>query len=340
MLRKLVVLTVVMALACTASAQLKRDYVPDSLCQGFQKTTLNMGDDYNGRVVATLVRKMSPDTNTRKAVLYIHGYNDYFFQTEMADQYIQHGYNFYALDLRKNGRSILPGQVRGDLRNIVEYYNDIEAALNIIRAEKNTFIVLSGHSMGGLVAALYAQDRFHKEKFDVLFLNSPFFAWNMSAIVRATLLALAAKEGETRPEKTRKSDNLGLYGESLHKNFRGEWNYSLALKPLIAPDVTYGWINAINQGIKRVQAGLNIAKPVLVMHSDRSISPKKWTDDLFNADAVLNVEDIHKYARNISTNVKIIGITGGMHDLVLSRQPVREKVYRELFDYLSQYEPK
>jgi alpha-beta hydrolase superfamily lysophospholipase len=340
MIRKLLAVSLLFVSCVMVNAQMKHEYVPDSLCQGFQKTTLDMGNDYNGRVVATLVRKMAPDTNTRKAVLYIHGFNDYFFQTEMADQYIKHGYNFYAVDLRKNGRSILPGQVKGDVRNLIEYYNEIEESLNVIRSEKNTFVVLSGHSMGGLVAALYAEDRIGKEKFDAVFLNSPFFAWNMSPILRATLLQIAAKEGASRPEGTRKSPGLGFYGESLHKNFRGEWDYSLALKPLMAPDITYGWIHAVNDGIKRVQSGLHIAKPVLVMHSDRSINPKKWTDDLFNADAVLDVEDIHKYARTISTNVKIIGITGGMHDLVLSRKPVRDEVYSLLFDYLAPLEPK
>ena len=340
MIRKLGLVFLMFISCWSINAQLKRDYVPYSLCQGFQKTTLDMGKDYNGRVVATLVRKLATDTNTRKAVLYIHGFNDYFFQTEMADRYIQHGYNFYALDLRKNGRSILPGQVRGDVRSLVEYYNEIDEAFNIIRREKNTFVVLDGHSMGGLVAALYADDRIGKEKFDVVFLNSPFFAWNISPILRATILQVAAKEGESHPESTRKAPDMSFYGESLHKNFKGEWDYSLALKPLTAPDITYGWIHAVNEGIKRVQAGLQIAKPVLVMHSDRSINTKKWSDDLFNADAVLNVEDVHKYARNISTNVKIIGITGGMHDLVLSRKPVREDVYRNLFDYLGQYEPK
>ncbi len=340
MIKKLGVIVLILISCLSVNAQLKREYVPDSLCQSFQKTTLDMGNDYNGRVVATLVRKLAPDTTVRKAVLYIHGYNDYFFQTEMAEEYIKQGYNFYAVDLRKNGRSILPGQVKGDVRNLVEYYNEIEESLNIIRAEKNTFVVLDGHSMGGLIAALYAEDRIGKEKFDVVFLNSPFFAWNLSPIIRATILPIAASEGATRPEKTRKASDVSWYGESLHKNFKGEWNYSLTLKPLIAPDVTYGWIHAVNDGIKRVQAGLHIAKPVLVMHSDRSINTKKWNDDLFNADAVLNVEDIHKYARNISTNVKIIGITGGMHDLVLSRKPVRDQVYSQLFDYLKQYEPK
>jgi alpha-beta hydrolase superfamily lysophospholipase len=350
MTKKMVLLALCALCAMTLSSKIKRDtiittkivrdYVPDILENGFEKTTLDMDSDYNGKVVATLVRKLVPDTLTHKAVLYIHGYNDYFFQTEMADEYIKHGYNFYALDLRKCGRSILPGQIKTDVRSLVEYYNEIDEALQIIHREKNSFVLLSGHSMGGLVASLYAEDRIGKERFDALFLNSPFFDWNMNAILKATVLSIIAKEGEAHPEKTRKSGGLEWYGESLNKNFKGEWNYSLEWKPLVAPDVTYGWVHAVYEGIKRVQGGLHIAKPVLVMHSDRSIKPKKWTDDLFAADAVLNVDDIHKYARNISTKVKIVEIPGGMHDLVLSRKPVRENVYKELFGYLTEIAPK
>ncbi len=46
-------------------------------------------------------RAQKSPQNTQKAVLYIHGFIDYFFQTEMAEQFNQHGYDFYALDLRK-----------------------------------------------------------------------------------------------------------------------------------------------------------------------------------------------------------------------------------------------
>jgi alpha-beta hydrolase superfamily lysophospholipase len=108
---------------------------------------------------------------------------------------------------------------------------------------------------------------------------------------------------------------------------------------LQAPVVTYGWISAMYNAIKRVQNGLQIRKPVLVMISDRSIQPKQWTNDLFKADAVLNVKDIKKYAANIATNVQIIEIHNGMHDLVLSQKPVRDHVYQELFKYLSTVAP-
>jgi alpha-beta hydrolase superfamily lysophospholipase len=339
-MKKLTAFLFVLFITFTAFSQMKHAYVPDILGDGFEKTTLDMGLDYNGPVVATLVRKLASDTTTHKAVLYIHGYNDYFFQKEMAKEYNDHGYNFYALDLRKYGRSILPGQIKFDVRSIIEYYGEIDEALQIMHQEKNHWILLSGHSMGGLIVSVYAEDRIGKEKFDALFLNSPFFAWNVSPFIKATLLPISAKEGEAHPEKTRQGEDDSLYEESLNKNFKGEWDYNLEWKMLQAPVLTYGWINVMYNTIKRVQNGLHIKKPVLVMLSDQSIDPKKWTNDLFKADAILNVKDIKKYAANIATNVQISEIHDGMHDLVLSPKPVRDHVYQEIFTYLSNISPK
>ena len=75
-------------------------YQTDILGENYQQLILDFADDYDGKVIATLVRKKAAQA-TKKAVLYIHGFSDYFFQTEMAEQFNQHGYDFYALDLRK-----------------------------------------------------------------------------------------------------------------------------------------------------------------------------------------------------------------------------------------------
>ena len=40
-----------------------------------------------------------------RAVLALHGFTDYFFNTELADHFAARGFAFYALDLRKCGRS-------------------------------------------------------------------------------------------------------------------------------------------------------------------------------------------------------------------------------------------
>jgi len=93
----------------------------DDVIYGFEKLTINMGKDYEGDVVSTVIRKKT-DLKNDSAFLYIHGFNDYFFQYELADKIEDDGYRFYAVDLRKYGRSILLHQKPSNFRNIKEYY--------------------------------------------------------------------------------------------------------------------------------------------------------------------------------------------------------------------------
>ena len=124
-------------------------YQPDILGAGYEQATLTFPDDYEGPVVATLVRKKAT-APTSKAVLYIHGFIDYFFQTEMAERFNQHGFDFYALDLRKYGRSIRPYQKYYNVHALSEYDAEIDQALTIIADEGHDALLLCGHSTGGL----------------------------------------------------------------------------------------------------------------------------------------------------------------------------------------------
>src|SRR5712671_7153886 len=104
---------------------------PDRLLPGFEALELEFPDDYDGPVVATLVRL--PTVNApRGAVLYVHGFSDYFFQRHMAERFAAEGYAFYALDLRKYGRSLLPQQHPCFCKDISEYHDDLTRALEEI----------------------------------------------------------------------------------------------------------------------------------------------------------------------------------------------------------------
>jgi len=83
-----------------------------------------VGDD---SLVATLVRRNKP--RHKRAVLYIHGWNDYFFQTHVADWWDTLGYDFYALDLRRYGRSLRTGLMGGYIEDLGEYDLEIDAAV-------------------------------------------------------------------------------------------------------------------------------------------------------------------------------------------------------------------
>jgi alpha-beta hydrolase superfamily lysophospholipase len=267
-------------------------------------------------------------------VLYIHGFNDYFFQREMAKQFVANGYNFYALDLRKYGRSILPHQKQCNTRKIKEYYADIDTALSLILNEKNNFILLCGHSTGGLTASLYA-DEGRKRKFvNALWLNSPFFDMNLNVVLKRLGVPLVSSIGGMNPNIAISLGSSTLYGKSLHIDYYGEWGYNLKWKLLKSPKMKSGWVRAMYRTQHRLRKGLKIACPVLVMHSDKSLSGNKWDEKFHHADIVLNVDDIIKYAPKLGANVTVQSIEGGKHDLILSEKPVRETVYKNLFAWL------
>lgn len=307
-------------------------YFADLMGKGFKQATIVQPSDYEGSVTCTLVRKTVPDKST-KAVLYVHGFNDYFFQEEMAERYIKEGFNFYAIDLRKYGRSWLSHQKINNVRDLSEYYADIDTALAVIKGEGNEKVLLSGHSLGGLTISLYASERAGKEKFDAVLLNSPMFALNIKSGLKKTALPLLLKRAEKHPETNFDLGINPLYGESLHVTAHGEWSYSLGLKPFVAPPVNLGWIRAVHNAQERLAQGITINKPVLVLHSAKSIDEKKWSDAFFTGDAVLNVGDVARQAQNIVGQYSIQAVQGGMHDLILSKQPVRDEVYSTIFNW-------
>jgi alpha-beta hydrolase superfamily lysophospholipase len=309
-------------------------YVEDVLKNGFEQTIIVQPDDYEGKVITTLIRKRNA-TPSSKAILYVHGFNDYFFQKEMAEAFIKEGYHFYAIDLRKYGRSIQSNQKMNNVKCISEYYEDLDAALLILKKEGNDKIVLSGHSTGGLIVTLYAADRIGKELFDVLFCNSPFYDMNMPGYQKKILVPFVSLLGRIVPNLPISGSFSEYYGMSLHKTDFGEWDYNLVWKPHIVPCLNAGWINAIHQGHLKMEKVLKINKSILVLHSKKSIYISKWDDEIFSGDAILNVNDIRDKALNISAPKKdVIAIDGAVHDMVLSKKTVRELVLKTLFDWL------
>src|SRR5690242_7633447 len=156
---------------------------PDVLGADYEALRLSFEDDGEGEVVATLVRRRA---SGRKAVLYVHGFVDYFFQKHLADFYVERGYSFYALDLRKYGRSLLDHQTPNFARDLSEYFPEIDEAVRLIR-EDNDVVLLNGHSTGGLTLSLWADRARGKGLIDGMFLNSPFLQLNVPAAVRGSV---------------------------------------------------------------------------------------------------------------------------------------------------------
>ncbi|WP_103061997.1 alpha/beta hydrolase [Actinomyces qiguomingii] len=126
----------------------------------------------------------SPAPRHARAVLYLHGRNDYFFQTWLADAFLTAGYEFYALELRACGRAGVDYWSPHDVRDLRVHDEEIAEALHIIRGEHgHSTVVLNGHSTGGLQAVIWAGD--HPGSVDAVALNSPWLQLNSSGLVRS-----------------------------------------------------------------------------------------------------------------------------------------------------------
>ncbi|HET9647259.1 MAG TPA: alpha/beta hydrolase [Microlunatus sp.] len=290
------------------------------------------GEPEDVELVGTLLRRV-PTSSTR-AVLYLHGWNDYFFQTHRAERLAEFGFDFYALDLRRYGRSLRNGHLRGFIADLDEYAAEIDAAVSIIAAEHDT-LVLMGHSTGGLIAALWAAK--HPDQVAALVLNSPWLDLQGSAMMRTLGTPVVDALGRQAPTSVIPLPDLGFYARTLHASLEGEWDYDLDLKTTPGPPVRAGWLRAIRQGHQRVAAGLRLPMPVLVMASSGTEFSRKWHEGLRSADTVLDVDQIVSRGARLGRHVTIVRIERGLHDLFLSPLEVREVAFSELRRWLDTY---
>ena len=128
-----------------------------------------------------------------------------------------------------------------------------------------------------------------------------------------------------------------VYGESLHRDHAGEWEYDLGLKTLESWPVYAGWLRAMRNAHSEVHAGLDIACPVLVLTSGATIDAPKLADEVHANDIVLDVSQIRRWATALGRHVTYVGIDGAMHDVFLSREEARTKAYDELGRWLDAY---
>lgn len=325
---KIICLIISIASALSVSAQ---SWFPDILGVGYEACKIDLGKDYSGEISCTLVRLKS-DCAKKRAVLYIHGFNDYFFQKEMGEEFKANCYNFYALDLRKYGRSLMPGQNRGELRNMNEYCADIDTALNVIRQEGNDTIILLGHSTGGLAATYYLAEN-PTAPVDALILNSPFLDWNLGKL--ECFINLVSSMAAVFPSVKVETGGSNTYSHSLLKKYHGEWDYDTIWKNPSSTKVDLRWIRAINSAqhkLRNMKGKIHV--PILVLRSLKSATLNAWTPEANQADVVLDVKDITKYGRMLGPDVTIIALRGGLHDLSLSSPKVRNAYYNTIFDWL------
>ena len=301
----------------------------DVLGAPFVAETLELPDDLEGPVVATLVHRPCDQTSSR-AVLYVHGFCDYFFQRPVAEFFGTLGYDFYALDLRKYGRSLLPHQTPNFCLDLAEYDAELDAAYDLITGrDGHTEVVVVAHSTGGLIAALWADRRWSRGRPTpaAFVLNSPWLDLQGSMLLRTVGTRAIEQVGARRPYQVVPRSVSPVYVQFLHRDHGGEWEFDLAWKPADSFPVRAGWLRAIRRGHRRLHQGLDVGAPVLVMTSARTVFATAWSEDIPTSDVVLDVRQIARWAPQLGRQVTIARIEGAVHDVYLSAPAVRERAY-------------
>lgn len=317
-----------------------REWKQDILGDDFEATVIDQGIDYAGPVVATVVRHQSEcPQSARRGVLYVHGYNDYFFQDDMARRFADSCWNFYAVDLRKYGRSILPGNKRFQTHDMREYFADIDSALAVMKEDGIEEVALMGHSTGGLTTSLYMAEK-PDTIVKALILNSPFLDWNQSKLNRNVLIPAMEEVAAIAPGLEISQGDNNSYSHSLLSQYNGEWNYNTDWKLEHSQNVEASWLRAIDEAQTVLHDAIAPVKvPVLLMHSDKSSHPKSWNEECNRTDVVLDVNDISRAGRKLGSNVTEATVKGGIHDIMLSSEPVRDAVFSTVTSWLDRVMP-
>lgn len=362
----------------------------DVLGADYESRTIPLMDDDAGPVVATLVRyrgrassaptsspaapALSPapttsptDTHSacseatpqapRFVLLYIHGRNDYFFQRELAEDIAGCGGAFYALDLRRYGRSLRPGQRMGFVSNLSLYDEDISEALDLIREDYPDLpLVLMGHSTGGLLATLWANR--HPGALDGLILNSAWLEMQTMASMRSAVAPILERIASRNPMwAVPGGDGPDHYGRSLREGWNAldaplpdslaaypddpavkGWSYALEWKRPGSYPAYAAWLEAILDGHENVANSVHLDIPVLSMMSTSSYFGEEFSEAVFSSDVVLDREVILERSARLGPLVTMASFPG-KHDLLLSDPQVRTEVYDTMNRWIGAFIP-
>lgn len=312
----------------------------DILGSAYRARTIELGE---GKVCTLVSSSVSGNLEqNRTAILYLHGYRDYFFQVGLAEHFANLGYHFYALDLQGYGRSIRPNQPPTHCHSLLDYHQDIQNALALMSQDGITSCIPLAHSTGGLIMTSYL--RVHqpsvknKDKtlqIKGLILNGPFLALPISLGKERFVISLYRALANALPFVKLTSSKATNYMRSLHKTLDGEWEYRLDWKPTSGAPLSFHWLSKIMQEQSLCEKAA-IEMPTLLCRSGKSTYTEKNIIECRQGDGVLNVENMESKAKATFTGLTTKVIEGGYHDLYLSPEPIRQQYLQEIGTWLAQ----
>lgn len=305
-------------------------WMPDFLGSGFEQSELTVDAVPAGTLVRFANRAAGGIPGP--ALLYVHGWSDYYFNTELADFVAARGWRFYALDLPEHGRSLRPGSLPGYVPSAAHYLSSIDAALDVLASEGGDPVVLMGHSTGGLAVALEAQAR--PQRLAALVLSSPWLVPHGGRAAGRVLEIALAGRAASQPHQVLPLPSRGYFWKAVAREAGGEWELREDFRPRTAFPIRAGWLHGILAAQRELLAGPPISVPTLLLASTRSDTGLIWREHMRSRDAVLPIGPMRRASRAICSSLDEVLVDGGLHDVLLSAPDVRRSAYARLGAWL------
>lgn len=273
------------------------------------------------------------EPRVQRAVLYLPGFVDAFVQADHAAQWNAAGIEFFGLDMRAHGRSAVGLEDEERIYDLNLRDVEIALAMQFLRESGYRHITLLGHSTGGLQAATYsAHAHAHGVRMfepDVIILNSPWLDLAEKEPLRSAGTALAHTLTAAHMPQVVVSQLTGFYGQSIHKDYFGEWDFDTTIKRIDPVPVRAGFLSSVRNLQAEVARGLGLWQRILVATShEYGDGTRADSPTLFSTDVILNPADMWRLAPKLGDRVKVEVFDGGLHDLALSALLVRETYTR------------
>ncbi|MBD3689816.1 alpha/beta hydrolase [Nanchangia anserum] len=341
------------------------EWGPDILGDGFEARRLSVP---GGSGIATLIRhrpegdpQAIPGTpqDRRWCALYVHGWNDYFFQRELARHVSAGGGAFYAIDLHHYGRSLQPDDMPGWCTALSDYAPDLHVALRAMSEDHpGCPIILIGHSTGGLLASLWATR--NPGRVAGLWLTSPWLelqcgpgkrrlwhqAFHVASVLRQRLV-LPLGTDQLYATSLRGWNTLDGPPPAKYIDAGYGMDPSLAGFDLIdkwksaeGSPVRAGWIYAITSAHTQLSRSAPLDIPVLLHASTTTHAGAsgEWTNDVLWSDAVLNADVLVAAGAMLANDIDIRRYRM-RHDPLTSFPDVRQAVWADFHAWTARILP-
>lgn len=251
-------------------------------------------------------------TGKSKAILALaHGIGEHSGRyAHVADYFAGMGYAFWACDLRGHGKS---GGRRGHINSFHEYLADLDHLIRVAREKTpapKTFMI--GHSLGGLIAPLYAQQ--YPRELTGLILSAPAFREKVKASPLTILLAKTISP--ILPTFTAKT---GLDANLLSRDREVVRKY--VEDPMVHGVVTARWFTEYRRAQdEAMRAASELVLPTLVLQG--------------GADGIVDAHVTSEFFRKLASPDKTLRVFDGFYHEVLN-EPGKESVLRDMDAWLT-----